>query len=76
MKELSCTSGPSDDLFGGEPVTQSRHAIHLAEEPRELKAARALSARLRREPTREDKQKVAHLICLNLISMLRQGARR
>ncbi|MEO8203169.1 MAG: hypothetical protein ABI630_04855 [Betaproteobacteria bacterium] len=53
-----------------------RQPIALPSEPPELKAARALSAEIRRKRTRRDKQQVAHLICMNLISMLKNGAQR
>ena len=69
-------STKSHDLFGDRPVRLPRNDIVLREEPAELKAARALSAQLRRKRTRRDKKQVAHLICLNLISMLRHGPRR
>jgi hypothetical protein len=39
--------------------------------PPELKAARSLCRQLRRIPSARDKQWIAHLICLNLVSMLR-----
>ncbi len=68
--------GQSCDLFGDSPVRMPKRPIALPSEPPELKAARALSAEIRRKRTRRDKQQVAHLICMNLISMLRQGARR
>ena len=63
----------SPDLFGDSPVRLPRNPIALPAEPPELKAARALSTEIRRKRTRRDKQQVAHLICLNLISMLKQG---
>jgi hypothetical protein len=55
---------------------EPRNPIVLPKTPPELKAARALSAQMRGKLARREKQKIAHLICLNLISMLRQGARR
>lgn len=63
------------DLFGESPVRLSRNPISLPKEPPELKAAKALAAQLRHKRSRHDKQQVAHLICMNLISMLKQGAR-
>ena len=50
-----------------------RNPIALPSEPPELKAAKALAAQLRQKRSRHDKRQVAHLICLNLISMLKQG---
>ena len=68
-----------NDLFGERPVRLPRNPIALPQEPAELKAAKALAAQMRHKRTRRDKKQVAHLICLNLISMLRNkqdGARR
>lgn len=69
-------STKSSDLFGDSPIRLPRNPIALPKEPPELKAAKALAAQLRHKRTRRDKQQVAHLICMNLISMLKQGARR
>ena len=66
----------SSDLFGESPIRLPRNLIALPKEPPELKAAKALAAQLRHKRSRRDKQQVAHMICLNLISMLRQSARR
>jgi hypothetical protein len=43
--------------------------------PTELRAARALCTQLRRNPAAPEKQRITHLICLNLISMLRHPPR-
>lgn len=66
----------SRDLFGESPVRLPRNPIVIPKEPPELRAAKALSAQLRHKRSRHDKQQVAHMICMNLISMLKQGARR
>jgi hypothetical protein len=42
----------------------------------ELTRARVLCRQLRNKQARPDKQRIAHLICLNLLSMLRQDALR
>ena len=76
MEERASTADTSPDLFGVSPIRLPRNPIALPKEPPELKAARALSAQLRHKRTRRDKQQVAHLICLNLISMLKQGGAR
>lgn len=79
MGERKRMSDPSGDLFGDRPIRLPRNPIALASEPPELKAAKALSQQIRSKRTRRDKQQVAHLICLNLISMLkhhRPGDRR
>jgi len=60
---------PSDDLFADAPVRPRAPGSRRAP-PRELAVARALSRQLRRKRARRDKQRIAHLICLNLISML------
>ena len=73
---VETTAERSRDLFGESPVRLPRDPITLPKEPPELKAARALAAQIRHKRTRRDKQQVAHLICLNLISMLRQGGAR
>jgi hypothetical protein len=73
---VATTAELSRDLFGDSPRRLPRTAAAPRKEPAELKAARALAAQIRHKRTRRDKQQVAHLICLNLISMLRQGARR
>ena len=70
------SSDKSSDLFGESPIRLPRNPISLPKEPPELKAAKALAAQLRHKRSRRDKQQVAHMICLNLISMLKQGARR
>ena len=76
MDRRGGTTEKSRDLFGDAPVRLARNPIVLAQDPPELKAAKALSAQMRRQSTRREKKEVAHMICLNLISMLRQGARR
>ena len=60
-----------NDLFGDRPVRLARNPISLPAEPPELRAAKALAAQMRHKRTRRDKKQVAHLICLNLISMLK-----
>ena len=76
MEDRGSTTVTSPDLFGESPIRLPRNPFVLHREPPELKAAKALSAQLRHKRNRREKQQVAHLICLNLISMLRQGARR
>jgi hypothetical protein len=73
---LEPTEALSRDLFGDSPRRLPRTPAAVRQEPAELRAARALAAQIRHKRTRRDKQQVAHLICLNLISMLKQGARR
>ena len=59
-----------DDLFADAPPVRRRAPVSRRAPPRELAVARALSRQLRRKRARRDKQRIAHLICLNLISML------
>ena len=74
--DVGNTADRSPDLFGDSPVRLTRHALARNPEPPELRAAKALSAQLRHKRNRREKRQVTHLICLNLISMLRHGARR
>jgi hypothetical protein len=65
-----------NDLFGERPVRLPRNPIALAAEPPELKAAKALAAQMGKKRSRRDKKQVAHLICLNLISMLKHRPKK
>ena len=76
MVDPSHAVEPSSDLLGDVPARQSRKRVVRRQAPSELVSARALCAQLRRKQPRPDKQRIAHLICLNLISMLERGARR
>jgi len=70
------TDEVSDDLFGDPPETRRRDSLRPNQAPSELKAARALCRELRRHESRHEKQRITHLICLNLITMLRHGPGR
>ena len=61
----------SGDLFGGKPVPRRDRVIKRKLAP-EMTAARVLCRQLRSKQSRPDKQRIAHLICLNLLSMLRR----
>lgn len=76
QRSSTLSASKSSDLFGDSPIRLPRRPVTVPNEPPELKAAKALAAQLRHKRTRRDKQQVAHLICMNLISMLKQGARR
>jgi hypothetical protein len=65
----------SGDLFGEKPVSRHSPVIKRRLTP-ELTAARVLCRQLRSKQSRPDKQRIAHLICLNLLSMLRQNSQR
>ncbi len=72
----SCmTAGQSGDLFGEKPILRRRAAAKRSFAPA-LTAARVLCRQLRHKRARPDKQRIAHLICLNLLSMLKHNARR
>jgi len=68
-------NGESGDLFGEVPIPRRDVASRRKSAP-ELKTARVLCRQLRQEKPRPDKQRIAHLICLNLLSMLRQRPQR
>ena len=65
------SAADTPDLFGGFPDD----ARPGPSAPPELVAARALCRRLKRAPSRQDKLRLAHLICLNLISLTRKAPR-
>ena len=65
--------GESGDLFGDRPIPRRDGAAGQRSAP-ELKTARVLCRRLRRRQPRTEKQRIAHLICLSLLSMLKHDA--
>ena len=71
MANFICTAGESGDLFGGPPVPERDRLIKPRHAP-ELTTARVLCRQLRHKQARPDKLRIAHLICLNLLSMLRR----
>ena len=73
MENFSNTSGTSGDLFGKTAFSRRDPAIK-AKLPPQLATARVLCRQLRRQQAPRDKQRIAHLICLNLLSMLRHGS--
>jgi hypothetical protein len=70
MRHLTAPSNESCDLFGKTPLPRAAPATRRTASP-ELTAARSLCRQLRRIHAPRDKQRIAHLICLNLVSMLR-----
>ncbi len=76
MVDRACATGTSRDLFGDVPPKRHRNPSVPRQVPSELISARALCAQLRHTRALPDKQRIVHLICLNLVSMLRHGARR
>ena len=70
------TDDISQDLFEDPPVTRRPGSTIRNPTPAELQSARVLSRALSRQKTRREKKRIAHLICLNLITMLRHGPGR
>jgi hypothetical protein len=62
----------SGDLFGETPIPRRDVVTRRSFAPA-LATARVLCRQLRRRQARPDKQRIAHLICLNLLSMLRHS---
>ena len=67
--------GESGDLFGGPPVAARDPQIQR-KSALELTRARVLCRQLRHKQARPDKKRIAHLICLNLLTMLKHNAPR
>ena len=65
----------SSDLFGSSLCARGKPLIPRRQ-PLELKVADALCRQMRRKPARPEKQRIAHLICLNLVSMLKHWTKR
>ena len=63
-------TGESGDLFGEMPIPR-RDAVTRRNFAPALTTARVLCRQLRHKRARPDKQRIAHLICLNLLSMLK-----
>lgn len=70
MADVISTAGSSGDLFGKAPYAGNA-PIARRRLPPEWTAARVLCRQLRRKEATREKQRIAHLICLNLLSMLR-----
>jgi len=65
-------TGESGDLFGEMPIPR-RDAVTKRRFAPAIKTARVLCRELRHKKARPDKQRIAHLICLNLLSMLKHN---
>lgn len=68
-------AGESGDLFGEVPIAR-RDAVTRRSPAPAIKTARVLCRQLRHNRARPEKQRIAHLICLNLLSMLKRSAHR
>lgn len=73
MENFISSAEISGDLFENLPHRR-RVPVFKVEPPPELITARVLCRQLRRKLAPRDKQRIAHLICLNLLSMLRRGS--
>ena len=65
-------TGESGDLFGELPIPRRDGVTRRSFAPA-IKTARVLCRELRHKKARPDKQRIAHLICLNLLSMLKHN---
>ncbi len=63
------------DLFAGKPAPRRPPAIKRRRAP-ELTAARVLCHQLRRKRALPEKQRIAHLICLNLLAVLNRPSQQ
>lgn len=68
-------AGESGDLFGDKPVPR-RDVVKRRSAAPAIKTARVLCRQLRHKRARPEKQRIAHLICLHLLSMLRHSPQR
>ena len=75
MTDFRSAADISGDLFGEKPIPRSGPAIKRRHAP-ELRVARALCRQILHIQARPDKKRIAHLICLNLVSMLKHGSQR
>ena len=66
-------TGESGDLFGEKPIPRREPANKHSFDPA-LMTARVLCRQLRSKQATPDKRRIAHLICLNLLSMLKHGS--
>lgn len=74
IKRTHCTTATASDLFGSSPSAREKPSVPRRQ-PQELKVAHTLCRQMRRKPTRWEKQRIAHLICLNLVAMLKHAAK-
>ncbi len=73
MENVTSTAEKSGDLFGKMPFARNAPPARRRLPP-ELTTARVLCRQLRRQQAPHEKQRIAHLICLNLLSMLRRAS--
>lgn len=75
MENCIGVTGESGDLFGETPIPRRDEATKRSLGP-ELKTARVLCRQLRHKQPLPEKQRIAHLICLNLLSMLKHSTQQ
>jgi hypothetical protein len=75
MLNLTGTTEESGNLFAEKPVPRRSPVIRRKLAP-ELAAARVLCHQLRYKRARPDKERIAHLICLNLVAILKQRSQQ
>jgi len=75
MARLDRVAEESADLFGEQTIAR-REPISRRRSAPELTVARALSRQILRKRAAPDRKRIAHLICLNLVSMLKHGSQR
>jgi hypothetical protein len=64
-------AGQSGSLFSGKPVRSRSAALRRKAAP-ELLAARVLCNQLKRKRVSAEKKRLVHLICLNLLAILKR----
>ena len=67
---FKASAGESGSLFTGKPVFRGNPAMRRRLAP-ELALARVLCNQLRRKRASAEKKRIAHLICLNLLAVLK-----
>ena len=75
MAKFTGPEAQSGDLFGDVRPRRRKRPLQ-SPAASELTAARVLCRQLRRRQTRSDKMRITHLICLNLLSVLRNAEQR
>jgi hypothetical protein len=70
MVNSAGTTEKSGNLFAEKPISRRNSIIRRRLAP-ELERARALCGQLRNKPARPDKERLVHLICLNLQAVLK-----
>jgi hypothetical protein len=73
LENVTSNAQKCGDLFGNLPPPRSGPMVKTRVPP-ELTSARMLCRQLQRKRAPREKQRIAHLMCLNLLSMLRRGS--